>query len=543
MKPELKTHHDSSVSIPESARQIGISPATVRNWVKTGYLKINGTGDILEDSILTIQGLGEDTKKLTSRANKTKKDAHDHKQVASEILKHIKKKSTDPELLGQEYENRLSESFRNIEGIFYTPKEVIQNLFLSLKKDIDSAIICDPCCGTGNFLIEALKIGFKTENIYGFDTDSVAVEIAKERIFRFSGIKSENIKNIDFLSYAANHETHNYDYIFTNPPWGKKMPKEQRENLGQVFSSGSATDTCSLFFFACLKNLKENGELGLVLPEAFFNISTFEDARKKALEHTIERFIDYGKAFKGLITKTQGIVLRKTALNSKNQIICEAHNTKKYRTQKSFLKNPKTIINHTCGQDEADTLDYLFQLPCIKLKGNAKWGLGIVTGNNSKHVLATPKEGYIPVYKGSDISCHQLKPATSFVQPDFSKFQQVAPKELFLVKEKLIYKFISSRLIFFFDDKQRFVLNSANFLIPDTSFPLKTKVLGELLSSDFMNWVFAKTFNTHKVLRGDLESLPLFSQYLENISSFNEDVYLSKIKIEKKKNGAYGIKK
>jgi site-specific DNA-methyltransferase (adenine-specific) len=58
-----------------------------------------------------------------------------------------------------------------------------------------------------------------------------------------------------------------------------------------------------------------------------------------------------------------------------------------------------------------------------------------------------------------------------------------------------------------------------------------------------MNWVFAKIFNTHKVLRGDLESLPLFSQYLENISSFNEDVYLSKIKIEKKKNGAYGIKK
>lgn len=543
MITKIKIQHGGSVSISESARRIGVSTATVRNWVKTGYLKANSSGDILKKSIRNMEDHGEAAKKLTSRANKTKKDTHDHDQVASAIFKLIEDKSTDPELLGQEYEKRLSESFRNIEGIFYTPTGVIQNLFSQLKKNNADKTICDPCCGTGNFLIEALKMGFKKENIYGYDTDPVAVEIAKRRIFHHSKHVSENIKVSDFLVYALNNRPQNYDYIFTNPPWGKKMSKEQRELLAQGFCSGSSTDTCSLFFFACLKNLKKDGKIGLVLPEAFFYISSFEDARKKALEFAIERIVDYGKAFKGLITKTQGIVLSKTNFNKKNIIICETAKNKEARTQTSFLKNPKTILNHHCKQQEAETLEYLFQIPFITLRGNAKWGLGIVTGNNAAHVKAIPQKGYIPVIKGSDISCHELKPASSYLQPDFSRFQQVAPKDLFLVKEKLIYKFISSRLIFFFDNKQRFVLNSANFLIPNEGFPIKTKVLGELLSSNFMNWVFSKIFNTHKILRGDLEALPLYDQHLQNCSAFDEDDYLNKIKIEKHKNGTYGIKK
>jgi site-specific DNA-methyltransferase (adenine-specific) len=122
-------------------------------------------------------------------------------------------------------------------------------------------------------------------------------------------------------------------------------------------------------------------------------------------------------------------------------------------------------------------------------------------------------------------------------------YQQVAPLGLYKAKEKLIYKFISSKLCFFYDDKQRFILNSANMLIPNEDFPVSTKILGELLSSEFMNWVFSRIFNTHKILRGDLESLPIHNQYLEGISSFDEDNYLNKLRIEKTKNGTYRIKK
>ncbi len=101
----------------------------------------------------------------------------------------------------------------------------------------------------------------------------------------------------------------------------------------------------------------------------------------------------------------------------------------------------------------------------------------------------------------------------------------------------------SSKLCFFYDDKQRFILNSANILIPDEDFPVSTKVLAEVLSSDYMNWVFSRIFNTHRILRSDLELLPIHNQFLEAISSFNEDDYLNKLNIEKSNNRTYRIKR
>ena len=106
----------------------------------------------------------------------------------------------------------------------------------------------------------------------------------------------------------------------------------------------------------------------------------------------------------------------------------------------------------------------------------------------------------------------------------------------------MIYKFISSRLVFFYDDQQRHVLNSANMLVLHKNFPVAKKIFAQLLNSDFMNWVFAKLFNTHKILRGDLESLPIHNGLFENASDFNEVRYLEKLDIEKNRNGTYRIK-
>ena len=165
-----------------------------------------------------------------------------------------------------------------------------------------------------------------------------------------------------------------------------------------------------------------------------------------------------------------------------------------------------------------------------------------MTGNNEKFVVSAAKDGYIPVFKGSDISQNELKKPSSYIPSDLSQYQQVAPLTLYQAQEKLIYKFISSRLCFFCDTEQRFLLNSANILIPDEDFPVSTKILGKLLSSDFMNWIFTSIFNTHKVLRGDIESLPIFSQFLGDAIRFDEDKYLEQLHIKKTNNGTYRIK-
>ncbi|PIE63844.1 MAG: DNA methyltransferase [Desulfobacterales bacterium] len=532
----------ATIAIKESASRLGVSTATIRNWIKTKYLQEAGKGRITLESLEKFQEEVSGKDKLNKRANKSLKDSHDHKNIVSVFLE---KKILSPsvsEKTGMEYEASLSDSYRNKEGIYYTPNEIVRHLFSVPEAETQGATFCDPCCGSGNFVIRALELGFKPENIYGYDIDPVAVEMTKARIYRATGYKSDKFVVADFLNKATLPENKKFDFIYTNPPWGKKIEKKSKKIIGSILGAGNSLDTSSLFFFACIKCLNNNGQLGLLLPESFFNIAVFETARRQALALSIERLIDYGKVFKRLVTNAQAIVLRNRTTDTFAAISCETLGGVFQRNVESFRYNPRSILNMHCNDVDSATLQHILSVKHITLKNNALWGLGIVTGNNKKCIKSSPENGYIPVFKGADIQPYFLKQPSAFIPSDMNLYQQVAPLQFYKAKRKLIYKFISSRLCFFYDDKQRFILNSANMLIPKESFPISTKILGELLSSEFMNWIFLRIFNTHKILRSDLELLPIHSQYLTNMSRFNERKYLEKLDIEKDSNGTYRIK-
>ncbi|AQQ72018.1 Modification methylase VspI [Limihaloglobus sulfuriphilus] len=532
------------LKIEDAACQAGVSTATIRNWIKTGYLKLESKGSVCYKSFDNFLQNVAGTHKLNSRANKSRKDCHDHINVSSEFLRKINTQSNPIDQISDEYESSLSDSYRNKEGIYYTPSSVVEDLFKKPFPDVSTKTFCDPCCGSGNFIMHALNLGFKPENIYGYDCDPVAVAITKARIFEKTGYKTKNIIVADFLSSSLKREARLFDCIYTNPPWGKKLPKDERDFYGRILQAGKSVDTCSLFFFACLRRLEVSGKLGILLPEAFFNISSYETVRLKALNLSIERLIDYGKCFKGLVTKAQAIVLsNKKNKNSSENIVCQTNNTKFMRTSLSFINNPKSIFNFHRGKNDSDVIEHIFSLPHVTLKNNADWGLGIVTGNNTKFCRNTPSAGYMPVYKGSDITKTGLKESHCFIPRDLTQYQQVAPVEMFEAEEKLIYKFISSDLYFFCDTQKRYVLNSINMLIPKKSFPVKNKQLCLLLNCDFINWLFKSIFNTHKILRGDLESLPIHAEYFERHAVFNENTYLSFLNLEKTNNGTYRIKR
>lgn len=517
---------DGLLSIDSAAKKAGVSSATIRNWIKTGYLKKNFHGDIEKESFELFLKTVAGKEKLISRANKLLKSpvATNNNAVGNNL------KADD---IGNAYEQSLSESFRNKEGIFYTPSFIVSNLMDIDDINISSATFLDPCCGSGNFIIRALELGFKPENVFGYDTDPIAVEITKKRIFLKTGYISNNIQNANFLEKIALQKNNNgiiFDYIYTNPPWGKKIVKEEKERYGFIFQSGRSLDSCSLFFFACLRCLHKDGELGLLLPDSFFNIGAFEDARRKVLSLDVQRFVDYGKPFKGLMTKAFAFVLKNKECNEHSLVY-------------SFANNPKSIINFQCSAESIDVIQHVYEKPHINLAHRADWGLGIVTGNNDKFLTRHPKNGFLQVFKGSDIGKKVVNNSNYFIPSDLTLYQQVAPIELYQASVKLIYKFISSDLCFFCDTEQRFILNSANMLIPHKNLPLSAIQLCDLLNSDFMNWLFKNLFKTHKVLRSDLESLPIHAAYFEKYPEFTEKTFLEFLSIERVNDGTYRVKK
>ena len=518
------------ISIKDAAKQLNVSVVSIHNWIKEGSLKTI-------DNVLTQESLDDfkrnylNNNKLSSRANKQYKDLHDHKSLTNNIITKINSSMT-AENLSDEYESSLSESHKNKEGIYYTPHYIVEDMMQDIE-NVEGKTFLDPCCGSGNFIIEAIKKGFAPENVYGFDVDKNAVLITRKRIKELCGYDSENIICADFLRQKPKAKNQKFDYIFTNPPWGKKINKIDKDRYSVLYQTGSSTDTSSLFYFASLKVLKENGKIGFLLPDSFFNITTFEDARKSLLTLKINRLVDYGKAFKGLLTKAMAFVA--TKVNSQqstvnSQIQCEFYNVKKHlRSQEGFLAVPKHILNFHIEESENDIIRRVFSLPHITLKDNADWALGIITGNNEKVCRKERGEGLVPIYRGKDIFKDKMAEPSLFVNENLEGCRQVADLRYYK-SEKIIYRFISSKIVCYHDTEQRYILNSANLFLLKDGFPITYRQLCCLLNSDFMNWLFRSIFNTHKVLRGDLELLPIFHEYFKEYEEFSEETlrkYLS----------------
>jgi site-specific DNA-methyltransferase (adenine-specific) len=529
---------DDLLSIEMAADELRVSTASVRNWVKAGYLIKSASNMIDKSSLESFRKNLLGTAKLVKRANKSHFDENNHRELLTQFQESLDDLQSLSGLeLSDLYEKKVSISHKNAEGIYYTPKAIVTSMFDEICGDVAHKKFIDPCCGSGNFLVAALERGFLPENIYGYDTDKLAIAIAQKRLKEKTGVNSVNIIHGDFLSVVSLGEIEKkFDVILTNPPWGKKLPRERKDHFFKFFGLKGNADTSGLFLLAGIQICVSGGVIGMLMPEAFFSVTSFQEIRNIVLKFNIIKLGDHGKSFKGVLAGAKSIIF-KPEENRDCEIECYLPDRIHLRTKKSFKDNVKQIINFQTQREDIEVIEYVNTKPHISLKGRAKWGLGIVTGNNSQHIVTKPRPGCIAVYKGSQIFTDGLLHPTMFISEDLSKYQQVASREIFEAREKLIYRFISSKLIFYCDKNQEYVLNSANMLVPDHDFPVKSKVMASFLSCSFMNWYFTKVFGTYKVLRSDLESLPIFSEFLSDHEDFDENDLLKYLDLERSGGG------
>ncbi len=498
------------VRVAQCAEMLSVSTATIRNWIKAGHLVRNESGEISKRSIDRVVAEVIGAEKLTSRSNKL------YKTEMQSVVVDLDN--------WESYESQLPESRRNREGIYYTPQYIVDDMLATIDVEslnLEKATFCDPCCGCGNFLVAALKLGFAPQNIYGYDCDPNGVAIATRRLAELSEVEYLNVECADFLSIEGDRE---FDFIYTNPPWGKKSCQSQR------------SDSSELFFRAALSRLREGGRMGFLMQEAVFNIRTYTNFRALISSLDIKRFIHYGRPFKGLLTAAQAVVVDKRS-GTDAPIECVSDGVSFLRSRDSFATNPYNIFNFRVEPSAAEVIKHLLQSPNqITLKGGAEWGIGIVTGDNRRFCCSEPKEGYRPIIRGGDITYDGLREPSTYITSDLSQCQQVAKISLFDAPSKIVYKFISSRLIFGVDREQHLILNSANMMVLNPHFPLTEEELVALFNTPFMSWLHASIFGTAKVLRRDLEQLPIFADYFDG-RAFDESEYLHFIGVERVDNG------
>lgn len=241
---------------------------------------------------------------------------------------------TDTDVKGEAYEEIVGSNLRGDRGEFFTPRNVcklaVECIFSTLEEDQwTEKRVLDPSCGTGGFLVAVInfmKQYFKRIELEKWHDEQKAENMIPENIKDYC---EKNLHGMDFNPllvratqmnevmhgngsgnlFSANSLLHpnrwptdvnkkiilgSFDVIFTNPPFGSKIPITDQSilvqfDLGHIWDNitmerkekiASAIPPEDLFIERCIQLLKPGGRLAIVLPD-----SILSNPGKKYLRH------------------------------------------------------------------------------------------------------------------------------------------------------------------------------------------------------------------------------------------------------------------
>lgn len=188
-------------------------------------------------------------------------------------------------------------------GEFYTPRAVTDFVVKMVNPKIGESV-ADFACGTGGFLVSALNHMKESaedtssneelkKSFYGVEKKSLPYLLCTTNML-LHDINEPNIIRGNSLEKNVRdyEEEDKFDVILMNPPYGGTEKKSIQQNFPTELRN---SETADLFVVEILYRLKQNGRVGIVLPDGFLfgEDNTKISIKKKLMDecnlHTIIR--------------------------------------------------------------------------------------------------------------------------------------------------------------------------------------------------------------------------------------------------------------
>lgn len=352
----------------------GLSPQqTLEEFVKILFIKIFDENEKLKqfsvssdewNDIKSGKNVSSFSNRITALFDKTQKeyqdifDTDDRIKLSQNALGFTVNKLQGISLLGSSqdakglaFQKFLSHHEKDGRGQFFTPEPVIDFCVAFMQPKPNETII-DPACGSGGFLMSALKYlqnnnteldtsKIVSKNLYGSDINKSIARIAKMKLLLEANGKTNilctnSLEDLDSLKLTLSHSK-GFDLVLANPPFGAKITNSStlsKFDLGHKWTKHQddyhktktvyANQNADILFIErCLQLLKECGRMAIVLPNGNFENPSLEYLRyyikQKAKVLAIvnlpqETFIPYGTG-----VKTSLLFLEKYSKNEECQ--------------------------------------------------------------------------------------------------------------------------------------------------------------------------------------------------------------------------------
>lgn len=465
-------------------------------------------------------------------------------------------------------------------GIYYTPQKLVNRLIANLghQEALDDKLYYyDPCCGTGNFLIN-LPDCFNHEHLYGSDLDKIAVDLCRiNMLLKYPTISIKELKEHFFyrdyifdssitIKDKIKQNDNNNLVVLGNPPWGVNFNYQEKKSISNLYKSveNLFCESFDLFIEKSINEMVKDDILSFIIPETLINVKSHNNTRKIIVDNCqiLECHI-VGEQFNNVNCPSIIFTLKKLQNDNceTNSNIIRCNGATIYnKNQTSFtINSDREFTNQldiTMNDDCYKLINKIMHSPnCTNLTNKADWALGIVTGNNQKFIEKEKNKNNEPILKGSNIDLFKINYKNlNYINFIPENFQQTAPEELYRKDEKLFYRFISNKLVFSYDNKKTLSLNSANMLIPKIP-GINIKYILAILNSNLANYIYQNKFRSVKVLRSHIEAIPikiisdeeqqkiikLVNKLMENISTNEFDKIFAEL--NNKINSLYDITK
>ncbi|MDX1774875.1 Eco57I restriction-modification methylase domain-containing protein [Oceanihabitans sediminis] len=539
-------------------------------------------------------------------------------QVDVNILGHIFEnslneiESVNAEIEGGNFDKQTSK--RKKDGVFYTPKYItkyiVENTIgklceekktelgfqeeeyfkgrknrnkATIKKLVETLdtyrdwllelTICDPACGSGAFLNQALDFLIKEHsyidelktkvlggglpfsdientilenNIYGVDLNEESVEIAKLSLWlrtaqprRKLNSLNNNIKCgnslIDDESVAGDKafnweeqfpkvfEKGGFDVVIGNPPY-VQVDKVIFKN----YKTQDCSDLYAYFFEKGIKILNNKSVLGYITPSSFFTNIGFTSLREFLLKFKIEKLIDLGENVFADASVDSGITILKNINVFNNNEVMVASKDFNYKPilQDVFETLEGKMFNLYLNPVHLK-ISHKIEKKSINLDEIVDFSRGVEFGFKSENVSNVKTDEFrYPIVCGGDISRFSIDFQKKYVNYDNENLKIYKPL-LIYQKEKILVRRIGSEIISSYDDSGFFnVCDVYNLqLKEEVGFSLKYVLL--ILNSKLMNLYFETKFKSVKKL---FPKIPI--QYLKllpivDIKSYQQHAFIT----------------